>query len=70
MNVIANLLGEDFICYKTDCIYYKDTEDNRKLVQAYFDAADLPWKQLVQPERPTKDVNQIPKNKAKSKPKK
>ena len=56
MNVISNLLGDDFICYKTDCIYYKDTEKNRILVQSYFDAADLQWKQLVEPERPKKDV--------------
>jgi len=56
MTVLADLLGDDFICYKTDCIYYKDKENNRKLVQSYMDAADLLWKQLVEPERPKKDV--------------
>jgi hypothetical protein len=55
MTVLADLLGDDFICYKTDCIYYKDKEDNRKLVQSYMDAADLLWKQLVEPDRPKKD---------------
>lgn len=56
MTVLADLLGDDFICYKTDCIYYKDKENNRKLVQSYMDAADLLWKQLVEPERPKKDA--------------
>lgn len=55
MNVMANLLEEDFICYKTDCIYYKDTERNRLLVQSYLDAANLLWKQLVEPERPKRE---------------
>jgi hypothetical protein len=55
MNTIANLLGDDFICYKTDCIYYKDGVVNRMKVQTYLDSADLMWKQLVEPERPTKE---------------
>jgi len=60
MMVMANLLGEDFICYKTDCIYYKDSEKNRTLVQAYLDGADLMWKQLVEPDRPKKDEGFVP----------
>lgn len=52
MNVMANLLGDDFICYKTDCIYYKDTPHNRLLVQSYLDATNLLWKQLIEPDRP------------------
>lgn len=55
MNVLANLLGDDFICYKTDCIYYKDKPENRLKVQTYLDAATLMWKQLVEPTRPKKD---------------
>ena len=55
MTVMANLLGDDFICYKTDCIYYKDTPENRHLVQAYLDASDLMWKQLIEPQRPKKE---------------
>jgi len=55
MNVLAHLLGEDFICYKTDCIYYKDIGENRLKVQTYLDAANLMWKQLVEPERPKKE---------------
>ena len=46
------MLGEDFICYKTDCIYYKDTPKNRDIVQTYLDSVDMEWKQLVEPEKP------------------
>jgi hypothetical protein len=49
---MASMLGEDFICYKTDCIYYKDTPKNREIVQVYLDSVDMEWKQLVEPEKP------------------
>lgn len=52
MMEMAKMLGEDFICYKTDCIYYKDTEQNRLMIQTYLDSNNLEWKQLVEPERP------------------
>jgi hypothetical protein len=52
MSNIANMLGDDFICYKTDCIYYRDTAKNREMVQVYLDSVSLEWKQLVEPERP------------------
>lgn len=52
---MADLLGDDFICYKTDCIYYKDTADNREKVQSFLDSLGMEWKQLVEPERPKKD---------------
>ena len=55
MNILADLLGEEFICYKTDCIYYRDTPKNRELVQTYLDTVDLEWKQLIEPERPKKE---------------
>lgn len=55
MTNMSNMLGEDFICYKTDCIYYKDTPDNRQKVQDYLDSVNLEWKQLIEPERPKKD---------------
>lgn len=58
MNNIAKMLGDDFICYKTDCIYYKDTEENRLMVQTYLDSALFDWKQLVEPEKPKKDKNE------------
>jgi hypothetical protein len=49
---IANMLGNDFICYKTDCVYYKDKPENRLLVQEYLDSVAMEWKQLVEPENP------------------
>lgn len=49
---MAKILGDEFICYKTDCIYYKDKPENRELVQIYLDTVDMEWKQLVEPERP------------------
>lgn len=64
MSNLANLLGKDFICYKTDCIYYKDTEKNRLLVQNYMDDVALAWKQLSEQEviKPSKkDIkNELP----------
>lgn len=51
---IADLLGDEFVCYKTDCIYYKDKPENRILVQDYLDSVAMEWKQLIEPERPTK----------------
>ena len=55
MNILADLLEDDFICYKTDCIYYRDTPKNRELVQTYLETVDLEWKQLIEPERPKKE---------------
>jgi len=51
---MANLLGDDFICYKTDCIYYKSSESNRQLVEQYLDSASLYWKHLKLVETPNK----------------
>ena len=47
MNQVKKLLGKDFLCYKTDCIYYIDTQYNRKLVTKFFMEKDLYVKQLV-----------------------
>lgn len=52
---MANLLGDDFICYKTDCIYYRDTKANREKVQIYLDSVGLEWKQLVERQKPTRE---------------
>ena len=52
MNIMAAMLGDDFICYKTDCIYYKDKPQNREMIQTYLDSVSLEWKQLVEPEKP------------------
>jgi hypothetical protein len=47
MNQVKKLLGKDFLCYKTDCIYYIDTQYNRKIVTKFFIEKDLYVKQLV-----------------------
>lgn len=48
MSNIATLLGNDFICYKTDCIYYVDTENNRKIVHNFLTSNNLLFKQLIE----------------------
>jgi hypothetical protein len=40
------MLNEDFVCYRTDCIFYVDTKENRKLVRSYFKSQKLDMKQL------------------------
>jgi hypothetical protein len=47
MYELSVLLGDDFDCWKTDCIYYRDTPENRKIVHDYFDERNMLWKQLV-----------------------
>ena len=34
MDEIANTLGEDFYCWKTDCIFFHDTKENIELVMS------------------------------------
>ena len=46
MTQVKRLLGYDFLCYKTDAIYYIDTKDNRKKVKDFFKEKDLLMKQL------------------------
>lgn len=46
MNNVAKKLGKDFDCWKTDCIYFKDTPENRKIVCDYFDRKNMPYKIL------------------------
>ena len=47
MYELSQLLGEDFDCWKTDCIYYRDTPENRKIVHNYFEEREMLFKQLV-----------------------
>lgn len=46
MNDLAQKLGKDFDCWKTDCIYYRDSPENRKLVHDYFSKKQMDFKQL------------------------
>lgn len=47
MTQVQKRLGKDFLCYKTDCIYYIDTRPNRKIVTDFFKEKDLLMKQLI-----------------------
>jgi hypothetical protein len=47
MYELSVLLGKEFDCWKTDCIYYRDTEANRKIVHDYFEEREMLFKQLV-----------------------
>jgi hypothetical protein len=46
MQKVKKMLGQDFICYRTDCVYYVDTPENRKMVRDYFKAEQMSMKQL------------------------
>jgi hypothetical protein len=47
MDTLAKMLGDDFDAYRTDCIYYRDTEANRQMVYEYLDSYGFMYKQLV-----------------------
>lgn len=47
MSNLALMLGDDFDSYKTDCIYYRDTPANRKMVEDLLDEYNLVYKHLV-----------------------
>ena len=46
MMKVRKLLGDDFLAYKTDCVYYVNTVENRKLVRDFFKDNRLLMKQL------------------------
>jgi hypothetical protein len=47
MGELAMLLGSDFEAYRTDCIYYRDTKENRIKVYDYLNQRGFEYKQLV-----------------------
>jgi hypothetical protein len=47
MGELAILLGKDFEAYRTDCIYYRDTKENRIKVYDYLQTRNFEFKQLV-----------------------
>lgn len=47
MGELAIMLGKDFEAYRTDCIYYRDTKENRIKVYDYLKARNFEFKQLV-----------------------
>ena len=46
MQQLKQILKEDFICYKTDCVYYVDTKENKKLVRDFLRKQHIGYKQL------------------------
>jgi hypothetical protein len=44
MKELAALLGDDFVCYKTDCIYYVRNKKNNKIVEDYLAEKGLSFK--------------------------
>jgi len=46
MQNIKKMLKDDFICYRTDCVYYVDTKENKKIVRDYFKKEKMSYKQL------------------------
>lgn len=46
MKKLADMLGDDFLAYKTDCIYYYDTPNNRAVVTQYLEAKGFTFKHL------------------------
>ena len=40
-------LGDDFESWATDCIYYRDTPENRKIVHDFLDMHNMLYKQLT-----------------------
>ena len=48
MDNLRKIVGNDFICYQTDCIYFKDKPINRKKIMQYLDKNSLIGKELVQ----------------------
>lgn len=42
----SEILGDDFDCWKTDCIYFRDSEENRKTISEFFQDNGLTYKVL------------------------
>lgn len=47
MSQVKKMLGEDFLAYKTDAIYYADRNGNRQKVRKFFEEKNLLMKQLA-----------------------
>jgi len=46
MQTLMEMLKKDFVAYRTDCIYYVDTPENRLLVKNFFKIEKIDTKQL------------------------
>jgi hypothetical protein len=54
MHTLSKMLGEDFIEYKTDAIFYKDTKKNRLMVGKYLDRHKFEYEHLKELKNPFK----------------
>lgn len=52
MNNLADFLNYDFESYNTDAIYFRNTEDNLRLVCGYLDSRQLLYKLLTNKDEP------------------
>ena len=57
MNALMVMLGDGFLCYKTDCIYYKKDNNNLELVRNYLIANGLLFKDLIEVDGKKKGLN-------------
>lgn len=48
MNQLKRKLATSFVAYRTDCIYYVDSKENRKMVHDFFKSKKLTYKQLYE----------------------
>lgn len=56
MDEMAALLGKDFVCYKTDCIYYRNSAANVKKIRNYLEGQGFTFKMMKEPKNPKKEV--------------
>jgi hypothetical protein len=58
MQDMKRMLKDDFVSYNTDCIYFRDTKENRKMIADYLKSKDLSHKMLVQKKKvsPSKET--------------
>lgn len=53
MNQLKRKLGKDFVAYRTDCIYYRNTPENRAMVKDYLTKKKIQFKQLYDTKKPS-----------------
>lgn len=53
MQACKMMLGKEFYAYRTDCIYYHDTQANRKRVQEFFEEQGMDCKHLRKVKAPS-----------------
>lgn len=46
MQQLAKMLGPDFVCYRTDCIYYLQSKANIEMVTSFFESKGFDYKMV------------------------